>query len=156
MKRILLLLVISTSLCCVLPALYSHFSLNNNFQEHEAENIEAPYEYFSQIRSFPDSVFDYKAYSEALTQEQQFISANRSALSGNWQFEGPTNIGGRITAFKIRPTNSAIMLAGCPGGGLFRTTNSGVTWTPVFDNQSHLSVGCLAFNPGNPNVVYCR
>lgn len=154
MKRIILFLVISTSLCIVLPLLYSHLSLSKNAKEHERENIEAPYEYFSQIRSFPDSVFDYKAYSRALVQEQQTISANRSTSTGTWQFEGPTNIGGRITAFKIHPTNSAIMLAGCPGGGLFRTTNSGVTWTPVFDTQTHLSVGCLAFNPGNPNVVY--
>lgn len=154
MKRIFLLLVISTTICYFLPAIYNQLSLQNKEQENEIENIEAPYEYFSQIRSFPDSVFDYKAYSEILTQEQKIVSANRASLSGNWQFEGPTNIGGRITAFKIHPTNSNIMLAGCPGGGLFRTTDAGATWSPVFDTQSHLSVGCLAFNPGNPNVVY--
>ena len=39
-------------------------------------------------------------------------------------------------------------------GGVWKTTNAGTTWTPVFDDEGSYSIGCVALDPKNPNVVW--
>ncbi len=129
----------------------------NELHENESEELERPAEHFAFVRSYPDVALDYRAYNQMLTENKQddFMSNMRSASSvSNWQLEGPLNIGGRVTAFAIHPTNSNIMFAGCPGGGLFKTTNGGANWVPIFDNQVALSIACITFDPFNSNVIY--
>src|SRR5437879_6430287 len=47
-----------------------------------------------------------------------------------------------------------VYYAGAASGGLFKTTDGGVHWTPVFDDQPVSSVGSLAVAPSDPNVVW--
>jgi photosystem II stability/assembly factor-like uncharacterized protein len=127
-------------------------------QKSEKEALEQPAEHFAFMRSYPDVALDYRAYSKMLTTNASLLqleaNAQAKSMSGNWQLEGPLNIGGRVTAFAIHPTNNNIMFAGCPGGGLFKTTNGGGNWTPVFDNQAALSIACITFDPFNSNTIY--
>ena len=51
----------------------------------------------------------------------------------NWEWLGPGNIGGRLRALVINPTNPDIMVVGTAGGGIWRTTNGGGWWWPVSD-----------------------
>ena len=39
-------------------------------------------------------------------------------------------------------------------GGLWKTENAGTTWTPVFDGEGSYSIGCVAMDPENPNVIW--
>lgn len=120
----------------------------------ENEDHEAPFEHFAMMRSFPDASLDMAAYNQMLNNATFAFSQAKSSSTLSWQQEGPTNIGGRITCLKIHPTNQNIMFAGCPGGGLFKTTNSGMTWIPVFDAQPFLSISCITFDPTNPLIMY--
>jgi len=114
----------------------------------------SPSEFFNFMRSYPDDKVDVQAFKNVYQNEQASLLRNKTASMISWVNEGPTNIGGRITAYAIHPTNSNIMYAGCPGGGIFKSINAGLTWTPIFDNEAFLSAACIVFDPQNANTIY--
>ncbi|MDQ1465799.1 MAG: hypothetical protein QOH10_214 [Actinomycetota bacterium] len=61
---------------------------------------------------------------------------------------------GRVAALATDPTNSNVAYAGSAGGGVWKTTDGGVTWNPRFDAAPSLSIGALAVDPLNAQVVY--
>jgi photosystem II stability/assembly factor-like uncharacterized protein len=67
---------------------------------------------------------------------------------------GPAMISGRITDLAIDPRHAAIRYATAGSGGVWKTTNSGTTWSPVFDGEESYSIGCIALDPKNPLVVW--
>ena len=139
-------------LCVGIVNIPKLFLKDTKHKEHD--DHEAPFEYFALIRSFPDASLDMAAYNQMLNYATFDFSQAKSSSTLSWQQEGPTNIGGRITCLKIHPTNQNIIFAGCPGGGLFKTTNAGATWIPVFDDQPFLSISCITFDPTNPSIMY--
>ncbi|MCX7638087.1 MAG: hypothetical protein N2044_09620 [Cyclobacteriaceae bacterium] len=67
---------------------------------------------------------------------------------------GPAVMSGRITDLEVHPTNARIMYAGTAGGGVWKSTNGGATFNPIFDEYCQ-SIGAVAIDPGNPdNVVW--
>jgi len=73
----------------------------------------------------------------------------------SWTNRGPQNVSGRTRALVIHPTDSNTIWAGSVSGGVWKTTNGGLTWTPLDDFMANLSANCLAIDPSNPNVLYC-
>lgn len=71
-----------------------------------------------------------------------------------WTYLGPNNAGGRSRAVAIQPGNPNVMLASGVSGGIFRSTNAGLTWTPMDDAMQNMAVVAIEFAPGNPNIVY--
>ncbi len=71
-----------------------------------------------------------------------------------WTWIGPGNIGGRLRAIIIHPTNHDTMWVGSASGGVWKTTNGGASWFPLDDFMASLSVGCMAIDPINPNILY--
>src|SRR5262245_53787427 len=71
-----------------------------------------------------------------------------------WQWLGPGNIGGRVRAIVINPSNSAVWFAGSVGGGIWRTDTAGASWQPVNDFMANLAVSTIVIQPGNSNVMY--
>lgn len=67
---------------------------------------------------------------------------------------GPAYCSGRIGDFAVNPSNTSEYYVAVASGHIWKTINSGTTWTPVFDNQGAYSIGCLAMDPGNSNVVW--
>lgn len=66
-------------------------------------------------------------------------------------------INGLVSAIAINPSNPDIIYMGTGGGGMWRSMDGGVTWTPLFDRQLTLGVGgpsALAIDPDNTNIVY--
>ena len=63
-------------------------------------------------------------------------------------------IGNRASAIVGEPGNPLVIYIGAASGGIFKTTNGGVKWTPVFDDQDVSSIGALAIAPSNPSVVW--
>ncbi len=89
----------------------------------------------------------------AAQKEAEILKEGTGGLAA-WTFRGPNNIGGRITDLAIDQTDANTAFAGAAEGGVFRTTDAGQTWTPLFDNQPTISVGAVAIDPNNHQVVY--
>ena len=71
-----------------------------------------------------------------------------------WRAIGPANMGGRIDDFAVVESNPAIFYVGAATGGLWKTTNAGTTFDPVFDGQGSTSIGDVCIAPSDPNVVW--
>ncbi|MEO8190747.1 MAG: IPT/TIG domain-containing protein [Acidobacteriota bacterium] len=59
-----------------------------------------------------------------------------------------------MTAIAPHPTDSGTVLAGAAGGGVWKTTDNGVSWVPLTDGLNDLSVGAISYAPSAPNIVY--
>lgn len=120
-----------------------------------------PNDMFAFQRSYPDADFDWKGWAKALVDarldEQAVQERNASGCSvntGNWTLQGPGNIGGRVNTLAVKPGDENTVLAGFSAGGIFKTTDGGINWYPVFDEHLELSIGDIIFDPSNPSVVY--
>src|SRR5213595_4054334 len=88
----------------------------------------------------------------AAVQAQQTIGPD--TYSGlKWRVFGPFR-GGRVNAVSGAPGQPTVFYFGSVGGGVWKSINSGRTWTPVFDSQPAGSIGAIGVAPSNPNVVY--
>ena len=71
-----------------------------------------------------------------------------------YRLVGPSR-GGRVTTVTGVPSQPKTFYMGVASGGLFRTTDSGATWTPITDGKVPLgSTGCVAVADSDPNVIY--
>ncbi|MCI0491243.1 MAG: hypothetical protein L0229_32025 [Blastocatellia bacterium] len=71
-----------------------------------------------------------------------------------WRSIGPANMGGRTADVEGIPGNPNLVYVGTASGGIWKTTNGGTTWTPVFERQNTISIGDLAVDPTNPDVIW--
>ena len=67
---------------------------------------------------------------------------------------GPTAQGGRYVEFAVVESNPRIFYAATATGGLWKTVNNGISFTPVFDNQPDYAIGAVALAQSRPDVVY--
>src|SRR5580704_5704331 len=67
---------------------------------------------------------------------------------------GPAGMSGRITTIDVVQDNPNIIYLGSASGGVWKTENSGNTWTPVFDEQPTQNIGTITIQQSNPNVVW--
>jgi photosystem II stability/assembly factor-like uncharacterized protein len=71
-----------------------------------------------------------------------------------WREIGPTIMGGRIADIAAVESNPAVFYVGAATGGVWKTTNAGTTFAPLFDGQPTGSVGDVTVAPSNPNIVW--
>lgn len=76
------------------------------------------------------------------------------AVDVQWKQIGPSNIGGRINAIAIHPTDPQTVYAGAANGGVWKTTNGGQSWKALTDKAQSLAMGALAIDPSDPNTVF--
>ncbi|HEX3742292.1 MAG TPA: hypothetical protein VHW09_00100 [Bryobacteraceae bacterium] len=67
---------------------------------------------------------------------------------------GPASMGGRVTDVEGVPGRPELVYVATASGGLFKTVNGGTTWTPIFDHEHTISIGNIAVDPQNPDVVW--
>jgi photosystem II stability/assembly factor-like uncharacterized protein len=67
---------------------------------------------------------------------------------------GPAATSGRVVDFAVNPNNFNEYYVAVACGNVWKTTNSGTTWNPIFDNYGSHSIGCVTLDPNNHNVVY--
>ena len=89
----------------------------------------------------------------AKVETKEFIN---SALFSELSFRsvGPAITSGRIADLAVNPTNHSEYYVAAASGGVWKTTNNGISFNPVFDGEGSYSIGCLAIDPKNPNVVW--
>jgi photosystem II stability/assembly factor-like uncharacterized protein len=71
----------------------------------------------------------------------------------SWRLIGPFR-GGRVTAVAGIAGDPKTYYMGTPGGGIWKTTDAGATWRPIFDDAHVASIGDLVVAPSNPNILY--
>src|SRR5206468_4143821 len=67
---------------------------------------------------------------------------------------GPAVMGGRIDDFAVVESDPNIVYVGTASGGVWKTTNNGTTWEPVFDKENVSTIGDVAIAPSDPSVVW--
>ncbi len=158
MKKFLLLLSV------LLPCLFLGIWFQNQPQtptgaalmgEEAGENAEKrPDDYFFAQRAYPHNQINRSVYRAARKQAQLAREAAVQRTNGTWEAKGPINVGGRITDLVLDPSNQTTIYAGTASGGIFKTTDVGNSWTPIFDDAGALSIGNLAIDPQNPQTLY--
>ncbi|MEL6199895.1 MAG: TonB-dependent receptor, partial [Pseudomonadota bacterium] len=80
---------------------------------------------------------------------------NEATFKGlEWRSIGPSLKSGRIADIAIHPENASTWYVAVGSGGVWKTENRGTTWTPIFDNEDSYSVGAVAIDPNNPDVIW--
>src|SRR5262249_25384756 len=106
----------------------------------------------------PDGTIPTERYAAAVEQMQfeRALAAQQLGVSSaqDWVPIGPNAIGGRVNAIVAAPGGSPAYL-GAANGGVWRSTDQGVSWQPLTDALSLSSIGALALNPQNPSTVWC-
>ena len=77
----------------------------------------------------------------------------------NWKSKGPytTNVKtgqGRVNTFIIDPNNPNIFYVGAPAGGIWKSTDAGINWTPLSDHLPQIGVSGIAIDSNNSNIIY--
>ncbi len=71
-----------------------------------------------------------------------------------WESRGPENVGGRTRSIVIHPTQTNIMWAAAAGGGVWKSTDGGDTWTAPHSTMMNYAIGALTLDPNNADVLY--
>lgn len=112
-------------------------------KEENAHNKLVPSDYFFQQRAYPFHKIDEEAYRQALVfREKARMSATKR--NNSWQFAGPTNIGGRVTDIEMFSDDLNTIFVGTASGGIFKSTNQGENWQPIFEEAASLAIGDIA------------
>ena len=80
--------------------------------------------------------------------------ADDPARSGSLTNLGFHTLSGRVTSLATTPNRPGLVWVGTAGGGVWRSTDQGKTWSPRFDKQGAIAIGSVAIDPSNPNRVY--
>jgi photosystem II stability/assembly factor-like uncharacterized protein len=83
-------------------------------------------------------------------------SSKRSNPASALRFRaiGPAFFSGRISDIAVDPRKKSTWYVGTASGGLWKTTNAGTTWSPIFDKEKSYSIGVVVVDPKNPNIVW--
>ena len=90
-------------------------------------------------------------FSAALCTAQVIPASTYSGMK--WRLIGPFR-GGRAEAATGIPGNPNVYYFGAVAGGVWKTADGGVTWTPLFDKEPISSIGAIAVAPSNPGIIY--
>jgi photosystem II stability/assembly factor-like uncharacterized protein len=122
------------------------------------------YRWFYEQRAYPHDNIPENAYKNSIDQRDLLRNSydEKDIPNFNWVSLGPTpgayfgygNISSRIVTGAYHPTNPSIIYIGPANGGVWKSTDSGATWEPMSDYESSLSMGAIAIDPVNPDVIY--
>lgn len=97
-----------------------------------------------------------KTATPTSTEQKVNNQVNLATHFKNWKPRniGPAGMSGRITAIDALVANPNVIWLGAASGGVWKTDNSGVSWTPVFDEQPIQNIGAIAIQQNNPSTVW--
>lgn len=86
--------------------------------------------------------------------EEESIWDDKNFNGLEWRGIGPALMAGRIADIAIHPEDESTWYVAVGSGGVWKTTNNGITWTTVFDDQPVYSIGCVTIDPNNPSIIW--
>jgi photosystem II stability/assembly factor-like uncharacterized protein len=96
-------------------------------------------------------IFILSLASISLAAQTTINSSTFGMMEARWL--GPGTMSGRITAIEGVPSDGKTIYVGTAGGGIWKTTNAGASFTPIFDKYCQ-SIGAIAIDPKNSKVIY--
>ncbi len=105
-------------------------------------------------RTFPYWQADATAFHQELRKARQMRARAAATALESVEFAGPSNIGGRVVDIEFNPLQPEIVYAAAATGGVFKSTDTGNTWFPIFDDAAVLTIGDIGIDPVNPEVIY--
>lgn len=150
------------SIVAVLGAAFLHIRPSSHEAIPGDEDVPESYpsDWFGAQRAWPLDRIPQERYRAAVEQalaEREIAARTKGHGTSvgplTWTEAGPYNIGGRVTALAAMPGGVTVYL-GAAAGGVFKSTNSGVNWTPVFDKTGVFSIGALVIDPADSQTVY--
>ena len=157
---VLVTLLVSGALAVYLTAINETLNtadvLKKEIEETDQGADFRPSEWFWEQRTFPHWTADKDVYLEMLREAQAMRAEQTSRISSDlqWEFAGPTNVQGRVQDIEFDPLNPSTVYAAAATGGMFKSTDAGVSWTPIFDDQAILTMGDIAIDPVNSDIIY--
>ncbi|NQV01101.1 MAG: hypothetical protein HQ542_00510, partial [Bacteroidia bacterium] len=113
----------------------------------------SPNDWMAMQRIYPNHRIEPEVFLDAVAQAQRLIDES-SRINTPWVFTGPTNIGGRITDIEIPNGDLQTIYVGAATGGILKTTDGGANWTNLFQDVPVISIGDIAIDPANPDILY--
>ncbi len=106
------------------------------------------------LRLFVFTLIVIIAASVSLAQDGKIRMDEVALKNLQWRAIGPANMGGRIDDFAVVENNSSTFYVAVATGGVWKTTNNGTTFDPIFDEQGSPSIGDICLAPSDPNIVW--
>lgn len=164
----LLLFFLLLPLCLIAQQETQSGKIKSSAYENVPDNIKAQKPFmrewlFFEERAYPEGYIPENAYGRAMDQKLAMKqSQSPSEFDLQWHSIGPSpgayfnwgSISSRIVTAAYHPQNPNIIFIGAANGGVWKTTDGGVNWQPLTDKQPSMSMGALAIDPSNPNIIY--
>ncbi|RLC55766.1 MAG: glycosyl hydrolase, partial [Candidatus Cloacimonadota bacterium] len=87
-------------------------------------------------------------------EEKEKTALEKASIGLKWRSIGPAFASGRIADLAVNPNNPSEYYVAAASGHIWKTTNNGTTWSPIFENYGAYSIGCLKMDPNNSNVIW--
>lgn len=145
-------IMVKSDLTTNCPTTCSQNSQDFNISPNPDDPHMYPADWMALQRIYPHNTMNIQAHVAEMTKAAELQKA--AATRFEWEPAGPENIGGRITDLAINPDNINEMYIGAATGGILKTTDGGATWENVFDDRPLISIGDLALDPENPEIIY--
>ena len=112
-----------------------------------------PNDWMGYQRIYPHGKIKQSHYLTAL-KDAQYLHNNSVNRDLEWQLLGPTNIGGRITDLANHPAEPEIIYVAAASGGIYKSINNGDSWEQIFNDAPVISMGDIALDPNNPQIIF--
>lgn len=99
-------------------------------------------------------LFSFSIVVSLIAQEEK-SPLNSGTFSGlSFRNVGPAITSGRVADLAVHPTMPSTYYVAAASGGVWKTTNAGTTYNPIFDGQGSYSIGCVSIDPHNTNSIW--
>ncbi len=159
-KTLFYLIIITNILVAQQSSLWDH--VPDDIRETKAFKR---YENFYRTRAWPADFIPQDHYKAEKRKAVAKYENRGNPEGGNWTNIGPNGIvstwpehwgmsSGRVRGIAVHPSDPLIVYAGAASGGLWKTTDGGLTWIDLAENFVSLSFGAIEIDPSNPQIVY--
>ena len=153
MKKLTIPIILILIASITLSRFVFHSTGKTNRKSFKQEIKLAPGEYMAHQRMYPYNSINHENYLQAI-KEARIFKKSLKLWNYTWEFAGPTNIGGRITDIEMHPDSPETIYLGAASGGVWKTTDNGDSWDYMFDDVDLISIGDIAIDPNNENIIY--
>ena len=99
--------------------------------------------------------FGQQPQSPLVKSFQEHLKLKEESIFGlNWIPLGPVSNSALVESFQVDLQHPGTIYLGFGSGSLWKTTNNGLSWKPIFDNEASYGIGDIALAPSNTNIIY--